>query len=148
MEALDPVSAVLNRKGRSALSVSPEVTVFEALRIMADEDVGSLLVLEGGKLVGLFTERDYARKIVLLGRSSKDTKVEEAMVASPTTVHSNCPVSEAMRVMTEGRVRHLPVVDAKGGLSGIVSIGDLVKWVITSQEAAIQQLQSYIATQS
>ncbi len=147
MEAFDPVSAVLKSKGSAVLSVSPNATVFEALRLMADKDVGSLLVLDGKKLIGLFAERDYARKIILLGRSSKDTKVREIMVSSPVTVDASCAVNEAMRLMTAHRVRHLPVLDADGQLLGLVSIGDLVKWVITSQEAMIEQLHSYIAGQ-
>jgi CBS domain-containing protein len=147
MEAFDPVSAVLNSKGGQVWSVSPDATVFEALRLMAEKDVGSLLVVDGKKLAGLFAERDYARKIILVGRSSKDTKVGEIMVSSPITIPPGWAVNEAMRLMTEQRVRHLPVVGADGGLLGVVSIGDLVKWIITSQEAVIEQLHSYIAGQ-
>ena len=148
MEAFDPVSAVLNSKGGQVWSVQPDATVFEALRLMADKDVGSLLVLDGERLIGVFSERDYARKIILLGRSSKDTKVGEIMTSSPTTISSGCAVSEAMRLMTEQRVRHLPVLGVDGALAGVVSIGDLVKWIITSQEAMIEQLHSYIAGQA
>ncbi len=147
MEAFDAVSAVLGSKGNTVWSVAADATVFEALRLMAEKDVGSLVIVEGRRLIGLFTERDYARKIILMGRSSKDTKVREIMVTSPVTVTPDCPVNEAMRIMTEQRVRHLPVVGADGGLLGVVSIGDLVKWIITSQEAVIEQLHSYIAGQ-
>jgi len=147
MEAFDAVSAVLNSKGGKVWSVPPDATVFDALRLMAEKDVGSLAVLEGRRLIGLFAERDYARKIILMGRSSKETKVREIMVVSPITVPADCAVNEAMRIMTEHRVRHLPVVGADGGLLGVVSIGDLVKWIITSQEAVIEQLHSYIAGQ-
>jgi CBS domain-containing protein len=148
MEAFDPVSAVLNSKGGQVWSVPPDATVFDALRLMADKDVGSLLVLDGKKLIGVFSERDYARKIILLGRSSKDTTVGEIMTSSPTTIPSSCAVNEAMRVMTEQRVRHLPVLGTDAALLGVVSIGDLVKWIITSQEAVIEQLHSYIAGQA
>ncbi len=145
MEAFDPVSAVLSSKGGQVWSVSPDATVFDALRLMADKDVGSLLVLDGQKLAGLFAERDYARKVILMGRSSKDTEVREIMVASPITIPPGCAVNQAMRLMTEQRVRHLPVVNANGDVLGVLSIGDLVKWIITSQEAVIEQLHSYIA---
>jgi CBS domain-containing protein len=115
---------------------------------MADEDIGSLLVMDGKRLMGLFSERDYARKIVLLGRSSKETKVQEIMDSSPSTIPANCPVNEAMQIMTEKRVRHLPVVAANGTVQGVVSIGDLVKWIINSQERVIEHLHSYIAGQT
>lgn len=146
METLDAVSAVLKHKGGQIWSVSPDATVFEALRLMADKDVGFLLVLDAGKPVGVFSERDYARKIILLGRSSKETRVREIMVSPPITIPDSCTVNEAMQLMTEERVRHLPVVGEGGALAGIVSIGDLVKWIITSQGAMIEHLQSYIAT--
>ncbi len=145
MEALDRVSAILKDKGVQIWSITPEATVYEALEIMASKEVGALPVVSGGRLVGLISERDYARKIILRGRSSRETKVAEVMSAPAITVPPDCSVEEAMRIMTENRVRHLPVVTAEGDLLGIISIGDLVKWIITSQEETIKHLHSYIA---
>ena len=112
---------------------------------MADKGIGALLVMEGDKLVGLLSERDYARKIILKGRASKDTRVDEIMIPSPIAITPDRSIGDAMRIMTESRVRHLPAVDARGTVLGIVSLGDLVKWVISSHEETIEQLQSYIA---
>lgn len=145
MEVLDGVSAILRQKGARVSSIGPEATVYEALERMSDEGIGALLVMEGGVVVGLLSERDYARKIILKGRSSKETRVEEIMISPPLTISPGCPVDEAMRIMTEHRVRHLPVVDDAGAVLGIVSIGDLVKWIITSHEKTIEQLESYIS---
>ena len=148
MEVFDGVSAILRQKGARVWSIEPEATVYEALERMSDEGIGALLVMEGGVLVGLLSERDYARKIILKGRSSKKTKVEEIMISPPLTISPGCSVDEAMRIMTEHRVRHLPVVDDAATVLGIVSIGDLVKWIITSHEKTIEQLESYISGQS
>ncbi len=145
MEALDCVSAILKDKGDRIWSITPEATVYEALEIMAGKGVGALPVISKGRLIGLLSERDYARKIVLRGRSSRETKVEEVMSAPAITVAADCSVEHAMRIMTESRVRHLPVIAAEGDMLGIISIGDLVKWIITSQEETIKQLHSYIA---
>jgi CBS domain-containing protein len=145
MEVLDRVSAILKDKGVQIWSIGPEATVYEALEIMAGKGVGALPVISGGRLLGLLSERDYARKVVLRGRSSKETKVEEVMSSPAITVAPDCSVEEAMRMMTESRVRHLPVVATNGDLLGIISIGDLVKWIITSQEETIKHLHSYIA---
>jgi CBS domain-containing protein len=145
MRVLDPVSALLKEKGDRIWSIAPDDSVYDALALMAEKGIGALLVLDGGKLAGLLSERDYARKVILKGRSSKDTKVREIMAAPPVSIGLNCPIDEAMRIMTENRVRHLPVINAGGDVLGVVSIGDLVKWVITSHEATIEQLQSYIA---
>ena len=145
MEVFDGVSAILRQKGARVSSIEPDATVYEALEKMSDEGIGALLVMEGGAVVGLLSERDYARKIILKGRSSKDTKVEEIMISPPLTISPGCSVDEAMRIMTEHRVRHLPVVDAAGAVLGIVSIGDLVKWIITSHEKTIEQLENYIS---
>jgi CBS domain-containing protein len=147
MEVHDSVSAVLKQKGGRTWSIAPEATVYEALETMASREIGSLAVMAGEQLVGLLSERDYARKIILKGRSSRDTKVDEIMISPPITVGSDCSVDQAMRTMTEHRVRHLPVMAANGALLGIVSIGDLVKWIITSQEKTIEQLHSYISGQ-
>lgn len=144
MEVIDPVSGILREKGSGVWSISPGATVYEALELMALREVGALLVMDGDAIVGLLSEREYARKIMLMGRSSKETKVSEIM-APARTVNPKCSVDEAMRLMTQNRVRHLPVVDA-GKVVGMISIGDLVKWVITSHEKTIAQLQSYIAS--
>ena len=148
MEVFDGVSAILRQKGGKVWSIGPEATVYEALERMSDEGIGALLVMEGGAVVGLLSERDYARKIILKGRSSKETKVEEIMISPPLTISPGCSVDEAMRIMTERRVRHLPVVDDAGTVLGIVSIGDLVKWIISSHQKTIEQLESYISGQS
>lgn len=145
MEVFDGVSAILRQKGGRVWSIGPEATVYEAVERMSEEEIGALVVLESGAIVGLLSERDYARKIILKGRSSKETKVEEIMISPPLTISPGCSVDEAMRIMTEHRVRHLPVVDGAGTLMGIVSIGDLVKWIITSHEKTIEQLESYIS---
>ena len=147
MEVLDPVSVVLDQKGKDVWSISPQATVYEALEIMSAHEVGALLVVENGALIGLVSERDYARKIILHGRSSRDTAVREIMNAPPITISTNATVDGAMRLMTEHRIRHLPVVDSNSRAIGVVSIGDLVKWTITSHEHTIGQLQSYIAGQ-
>jgi CBS domain-containing protein len=145
MEVVDPVSGILKGKGAQVWSISPTATVYEALELMAAKEVGALLVMHNDKIAGLLSERDYARKVMLMGRSSKETEVSEIM-AIPITVGPNCSVDEAMRTMTENRVRHLPVVDGAGKVLGMISIGDLVKWVITSHEKTIEQLQSYISS--
>jgi predicted transcriptional regulator len=148
MQVLDRVSEVLKRKGELIWSIAPNATVYDALRMMADNEIGSLLVIEGGRLQGLLSERDYARKIILKGRSSKETRVDEIMIPTPITIAPDCSVDEAMRIMTQNRVRHLPVITNNGAISGIVSIGDLVNWIITSHRETIEQLQSYIAGNS
>src|SRR5258708_5909848 len=148
MAVFDGVSAILKQKGARVWSIGPEATVYEALERMSDEGIGALLVMEGSTVVGVLSERDYARKIILKGRSSKKTTVQEIMISPPLTISPGCSVDEAMRIMTEHRVRHLPVVDAAGTVLGIVSIGDLVKWIITSHEKTIEQLESYISVQS
>jgi CBS domain-containing protein len=147
MKVLDGVSVILKQKDRQIWAISPDATVYEAIELMAEKEIGALLVIEGGLLVGLLSEREYARKVILKGRSSKETFVKEIMMSPPITVSVNCTVDEAMRMMTDKRVRHLPVVDTSGVAVGLVSIGDLVKWTITSHEQTIGQLQNYIAGQ-
>lgn len=143
MRVLDPVSLVLRKKGCDIWSVPSNATVYSAMQIMADKDVGALLVIDQGQLVGVVSERDYARKVILLGRGSKDTLVSEIMVASPTTIAPGCSVDEAMRLITTNRIRHLPVV-SDGKLLGIISIGDLVNWIAFAQDHTIEQLEHYI----
>jgi CBS domain-containing protein len=134
---------ILESKGSSVWSVSPADTVLVALGVMASHDIGAVLVLDDEKLVGVFTERDYARKVVLAGRSSKDSQVKDVMTARVVCVAPDRTADECMALMTDKRLRHLPVVDHKR-VVGIVSIGDLVKATIADQEFTIAQLQGYI----
>ena len=143
MSPSDRVQSVLQFKGGSLWTVSPNATVFEAIQIMSDRQIGALPVVSGGELEGILSERDYARKIILQGRSSRDTLVGEIM-AEPITVTPNDSVEHCMRIMTAHRVRHLPVCHGRK-LAGIVSIGDLVNWIISAHEESIAQLTSYIA---
>jgi CBS domain-containing protein len=132
------------KKVNKVLSVDPEETVYVALKLMAENDVGALLVCSKKKLAGIFSERDYARKCALLGHHSKETKVAEIMTTPVTTVRPEQTVDECMALMTERHIRHLPVMQ-QDKLVGMVSIGDMVKWVITEQEQVIEALQSYIS---
>ncbi len=131
-----------NRRG-VIYSVAPEQPVLDAIKQMATHGVGALLVIQGAKLVGIMSERDYARKVVLLGRSSSDTAVREIMSANVISVRPDDTVDTCMRVMTDRRIRHLPVIDGEKVI-GILSIGDLVKAVIDDQKRTIEQLESYI----
>ncbi|HEX7618640.1 MAG TPA: CBS domain-containing protein [Verrucomicrobiae bacterium] len=139
-----PISSLLHHKSSTLWSIAPDATVFEAIKLMADKNIGALLVLSDGKLVGLFTERDYARKIALQGKSSKETRIREIFAGVVITVKPHDSVEDCMKLMTEHRVRHLPVVE-KGNVVGIVSIGDLVNWTISAQDAQIAQMEQYIA---
>ncbi|MGH7940462.1 MAG: CBS domain-containing protein [Limisphaerales bacterium] len=143
MKSSVPISTLLHHKGSTVWSVSPEATVFDAIQIMADKNIGALPVVANGKLTGIFSERDYTRKIALAGKSSKQTFVREITSAQVITVTPNDPVEECMRLMTERRIRHLPVMQSDE-LVGIISIGDLVNWIISAQDAAIEQMESYI----
>src|SRR5690242_394372 len=134
MEIFDRVSAILTQKGSRIWSISPEATVYDALSLMAEKEIGSLLVLDGDRLAGLLSERDYARKIILRGRASRDTRVDEIMISNPVTVSPDTSIDETMRIMTDDRIRHVPVVGKDGAVLGLVSIGDVVKWIITSHE--------------
>ena len=144
MKGIDKVAALLQRKGSEVFSVPPSASVFEAIEVMAEREVGALLVMEGQRLVGVLSERDYARKVILKGRASRDTPVREIMTAEVVTVSPQQTVDECMALMTAERVRHLPVVDG-GRVVGVVSIGDLVKWIIEGQEKTIQDLENYIS---
>jgi len=137
------VRHLLDRKDRALFGIAPEAPVLEAVRMMADRHVGALLVMRGAELAGIVSERDYARKVVLLGRSSADTPVSQIMSSPVISVTLENSVQDCMRLMTERRIRHLPVVEA-GGVVGMVSIGDLVKAVIEEQQQTIAQLESYI----
>ena len=131
-------------KGRDIFSIAPGALVFDALKLMAEKEVGALVVMEGGRLVGIISERDYARKVILHGKSSHDIPVREIMTGKVITVHPGQTVAECMALMTGKRVRHLPVVTEGDRLVGLLSIGDLVKEVIADQERTIRQLESYI----
>ena len=137
------VRHLLDRKGRALFSIEPEAPVLEAIRMMAERYVGALLVMRGTELAGIISERDYARKVVLLGRSSADTPVRQIMTSSVVTVSPENSVQDCMRLMTERHIRHLPVIDG-GRIVGMISIGDLVKAVIEEQQQTIEQLESYI----
>ena len=141
----EAISSVLRRKGsdRKVLSISPDASVYEAIALMAENSIGALLVVGDGVLTGIMSERDYARKVVLQSRSSKETRVADIMTTPVITVSPAHTVEECMRLMTERRIRHLPVVDGST-IVGIVSIGDLVRSVITVQGETIQYLQQYI----
>lgn len=133
-----------NKKSNQIISVGPQATVFEALQLMASLDVSAVLVLENERLVGIFTERDYARKLILQGRSSRETRIGELMTQNLLTISPSQTVEDIMSIMTENRFRHLPVVE-RGKLIGIVTIGDAVKAVIDQQQQTIKQLEGYIA---
>jgi len=139
------VADVLKSKAHQAVhTITPGALVFDALKLMADKNIGALLVMEGERIAGIITERDYARKIVLMSRSSKETPVREIMTSAVIYVRPGQTTEECMVLMTENRLRHLPVVDGNR-LLGLVSIGDLVKSIISEQKFTIEQLQNYIS---
>lgn len=137
------VKQLLQTKGKVVHAIAPEASVLDAIKLMAEKGIGALVVLDQGRLAGVVSERDYARKVILRGRSSQDTAVREIMTDKVVTVRSEQTVEDCMTLMTEQRIRHLPVVDA-GKLAGVVSIGDLVKELIADREETIKQLESYI----
>ena len=137
------VAELLRAKGHDVLSVSPETSVFEALRVMAEKNVGALLVIEGERLEGIFSERDYARKVILKGKASKEVPVRDIMTSHVLYVRPQQTINDCMALMTDKRVRHLPVLE-DDRLVGVVSIGDVVKTIIAEQEFIIEQLQNYI----
>lgn len=137
------IGDLLERKGPQVWSIAPQATVFEALERMAEKDIGGLLVMDRDRTVGIFTERDYARQVVLRGKASKDTRVEDVMTRRVIYVRPEQTLDEAMALMTQRRIRHLPVVDG-GKLLGLVSIGDIVKSVIAEKQFVIAQLENYI----
>ena len=137
------VRDILTRKGNDVWSISPSASVYDAMKLMADKGIGALLVMEGEKLVGIISERDYARKVILQGRSSRTTSVEEIMTSRVAYAEPGQNIEECMAVMTEKRIRHLPVMEA-GQVRGVISIGDLVKSIIDEQKFIIEQLERYI----
>ena len=143
MKLTDTVRSVLRQKGPEAWSIEADSSVFNALRLMADKRIGALLVMSQGKLVGVISERDYARKVALQGRLSRETHVREIMTSPVISVGPDDTVEDCMRIMTEGRFRHLAIVEGDK-VAGVLSIGDLVKWVISAQQQTIEQLHDYI----
>lgn len=140
------VNHCLQTKGRQVWTVSPEATVFEALQMMSEKDIGALLVMDGDNLEGIFSERDYARKVILVGKTSAETLVREVMTSKVIYIRPEQTIEESMAVMTEKHVRHLPVLQA-GKVVGVISIGDVVKTIISDQEFVIEQLENYITGQ-
>lgn len=143
MEITTTIGSILSRKGSTVWSVSPTNTVFEAISMMAEKNVGALPVLEGDRLVGMISERDYARKVILVGRGSRETAVAEIMSINVKTMSLGDSVQECMQIMTENRVRHVPVIE-DGKLTGLISIGDCVNWIISAQTAAIDDLERFV----
>ncbi len=140
------IKDILEAKGHEVYTISPDATVYEALNLMAEKNVGALVILEGETLAGLISERDYARKVILKGKFSKDTPVHEIMSREPVTVTMDDDLEQCMELMTDKRVRHLPVME-EDRLIGIISIGDVVKGIIDHKEFIIQQLEKYIKGQ-
>jgi CBS domain-containing protein len=144
MKISAPVSSLLNDKHSQVWSISPAATVFDAIKLMAAKNIGALPVLSDDILVGIFTERDYTRKVALHGKNSKETQVWEILSNQIISVSPDESVEECMRLMTEHRIRHLPVIESEK-VVGIISIGDLVNWTISAQNAALDQMEQYIA---
>ena len=140
---MSTIADILAHKKNDVVSISPDATVFDAIKLMADKNIGALLVMRGEKLLGIFSERDYTRKVVLRGKSSRETRVREIMPDEIFAAEPSSTVEECMRLMTEKRVRHLPVLDGQR-VAGIVSIGDLVNWTISAQSQALDQMHDYI----
>ncbi|MCL4722618.1 MAG: CBS domain-containing protein [Gammaproteobacteria bacterium] len=138
------IKHILDEKGHDVWSVAPDDTVYEAVRVLAERQIGALLVMESGRLVGIVTERDYARKLILEGRSSRETLVRDVMTRRVLCVSADRTIEECMSLMTEQRARHLPVLDHKQVI-GVISIGDLVKAIIDDQQTVIEELRQYIS---
>jgi CBS domain-containing protein len=143
MTPVGTIREIISHKGAAAWTISPDSTVFDAIQLMADKNIGALLVTKDGKLLGIVSERDYTRKVAIKGRSSKDTPVREILSGHVIHVTPEHSVEECMRLMTEHRVRHLPVLDGEK-IAGVISIGDLVNWIISAQSSTIHQLETYI----
>jgi len=144
MDVSGTIDKILRQKDRQIWSIHPDATIYDAIKLMAEKNVGALLVMKGETLVGIISERDYTRKVFLRGKKSKETRVDEIMSSDVTTTKPSESVDECLRLMTEKHIRHLPVVDG-GKVVGVISIGDLVKHVISCQSATIAHLESYIA---
>lgn len=139
------VNHILEKKGRQVYSVTTATSVFDALQVMMDKNISALLVMEKEKLLGIFTERDYARKLILQGKSSKETQIGEIMTANLLTLSINSSIDECMEIMTNKKIRHLPVLE-NDYVIGMISIGDVVKFIIEDQKQTIKQLESYIVS--
>jgi CBS domain-containing protein len=139
-----PISSLLHQKSTRVWCISAEATVFDAIKFMAEKNIGALPVMSNNKLLGIFTERDYTRKIALAGKTSRETTVFEVLSDVCATVTPDDSVEDCMRLMTENRVRHLPVIEGTS-VVGIISIGDVVNWIISVQNVAIEQMEQYIA---
>ena len=138
------ISTILHHKGNKVWTISPGATVFDAIRLLAEKNIGALPVVEGDKVIGIFSERDYTRKVALAGKTSQKTLVREIISTDVVSGTPHNTVEECMRLMTEKRVRHLPILE-EGKLAGLISIGDLVNWTISAQDATIAQMESYLA---
>jgi CBS domain-containing protein len=143
MEIAGTISGVLAQKGSTVWSIAPASMVFDAIALMADKNIGALPVVENDRLIGIISERDYTRKVILKGKASKETRVEEVMTRDLVTAGPSDTVVHCMRVMTEKRVRHLPVMEG-AKMVGVLSIGDIVKWLISAQAATIDNLEEYL----
>jgi len=139
------IKNIIQTKSNSIYAVTPQTSVLDALQVMMDKNISALLVMEGPELKGIFTERDYARKIILQGKASKETSIQEVMTINLETVKLNASIEHCMKIMTERHIRHLPIVE-DGIVAGMISIGDLVKFVIEDQKQTIEQLQTYISS--
>ncbi len=137
------IQTLLKKKGYDVWSIAPDASVYDAIHLMAEKAVGALIVMDGQKLVGVISERDYARKIILEGRSSENTKISEIMSSEVITTGPDNKIEECMAIMTERRIRHLPVLDGNEVL-GVISLGDLVKYIIAEQQFVIEQMERYI----
>jgi CBS domain-containing protein len=144
MSAFGTIRSVLEHKGHALWTVAPDSSVFDAIQMMSDNNIGALVVMEADKLVGVVSERDYTRKVALRGKASRQTPVKEIMFSPAISVSPQHSVEECMRIMTDRRVRHLPVLENERVI-GIISIGDLVNWIISAQRATIDHLESYIS---
>lgn len=143
MQLSESIGPIVKQKGGLICSVSPSDSVYSAIAMMAEKQVGALLVISDGKLAGIVSERDYARKVILKGRSSKETTVAEIMSSPVIAVSPKHTVGDCMKIITDHRIRHLPVLDQER-LVGVISIGDLVNWILTEQRETIRHLESYI----
>ena len=144
MEISGTISAILREKGGAIHSIAPEATVYDAIETMAERNIGALLVMTGERLVGIISERDYTRKIALKGKQSKQTPVSEIMFAPVISVSDDASVEECMELMTQHRIRHLPVLDGER-VAGVVSIGDLINWIIKTQREALNSMEDFIS---
>jgi len=144
MEVSGTIDKILRQKSGEIFSITPDATVYDAIKLMAERNVGALLVMENDKLVGIVSERDYSRKVMLRGKTSRTSTVREIMTTELTTAHPRETVEECLRFMTDKRIRHLPVI-CDGQIRGVISIGDLVKEVISAQSATLEQLRHYIS---